>query len=163
MAMRFSSAMQGNGSPFSETTCHFYPVVYYTVQGASLFSLTLVTLNRAAMLFLPTKVEKIFTNRKEVAGRNVPVNSILLLAICWAIPFFGLLPTILGKNGCLGLQRHTLSCTILADSEGYSPKTMMYIVMFTIPTITIIATDIAIYFKMKEMQQDNKRISVRKE
>ena len=29
---RFSSAMQGNGSPFSETTCHFYPVIYYTVQ-----------------------------------------------------------------------------------------------------------------------------------
>ena len=62
------------------------------------------------------------------------------------------------------LQRHTLSCTILADSEvnsyiellsitltlqGYSPKTMMYIVMFTIPTITIIATDIAIYFKVR--------------
>jgi len=159
MAMRFHL----RESPLSDTMCHLYPVIYYTVQGASLFSLTLVTLNRAAMLFMPERVEKIFTNHKEVAGRNVPVNSILLLAICWAIPFFGLLPTILGKNGCLGLQRHTLSCTILADSEGYSPKTMMYIVMFTIPTITIIATDIAIYFKMKEMQQDNKRISVRKE
>ena len=29
------------------------------MQGASLFSLTLVTLNRAAMLFLPTKVDKV--------------------------------------------------------------------------------------------------------
>ena len=109
--------MQGKGSPFSQTTCHFYPVLYYTVQvvvlsffyifscvsqlvlqnflwqrkttantsqlyfssaclkcisqlhilnchlnclqGASLFSLTVVTLNRAAMLFLPTMVEKV--------------------------------------------------------------------------------------------------------
>jgi len=159
MAMRFHQ----KASPLSDTMCYLYPVIYYTVQGASLFSLTLVTLNRAAMLFMPERVEKIFTNNKEVAGRNVPVNSILLLAVCWAIPFFGLLPTILGKNGCLGLQRHTQSCTILADNEGYSPKTMMYIVVFTIPTITIIATDIAMYFKMKEMQKDGKRISVRNE
>ena len=71
--------------------------------------------------------------------------------------------------------------------QGYSPKTMMYIVVFTIPTITIIATDIAMYFKvrvsftialwttilglwfistsfqMKEMQEDSKRLSIRKE
>jgi len=161
MAKRFHQ----KESPLDEdgAMCQLYPVVYYTVQGASLFSLTLVTLNRAAMLFIPERVEKIFTNHKEVAGRNVPVNSILLLAVCWAIPFFGLLPTLLGKNGCLGLQKHTQSCTILADSEGYSPKTMMYIVVFTIPTITIIATDIAMYFKMKEMQEDSKRLSIRKE
>ena len=35
--------------------------------------------------------------------------------------------------------------------QGYSPKTMMYIVVFTIPTITIIATDIAMYFKVKSL------------
>ena len=32
------------------------------LQGASLFSLTVVTLNRAAMLFLPTSVEKVIIN-----------------------------------------------------------------------------------------------------
>ena len=32
------------------------------LQGASLFSLTVVTLNRAAMLFLPTSVEKVRIN-----------------------------------------------------------------------------------------------------
>ena len=31
---RFHSAMQDEGSPFSPTTCHFYPVLYYTVQVA---------------------------------------------------------------------------------------------------------------------------------
>ena len=122
---RFHSAMQDKkDSPFSETTCHFFPVLYYTVQvptiksfnltvysaqcniygstfvdfktglpltcclvstisrhsstafldctyistrflmrnnvqGASLFSLTVVTLNRAAMLFLPTRVDTV--------------------------------------------------------------------------------------------------------
>ena len=35
--------------------------------------------------------------------------------------------------------------------QGHSPKTMMYIVVFTIPTITIIATDIAMYFKVKSL------------
>jgi hypothetical protein len=39
--------------------CQIYVVIYYTVQGASLFSLTMVTLNRATMLFLPSKVEKV--------------------------------------------------------------------------------------------------------
>ena len=55
---------------------------------------------------------------------------------------------------------------------------MMYIMVFSVPAITIIATDIAIYFKvnnvnkhtsiislsqMKKMQQEDKRLSVRKE
>ena len=39
--------------------CQIYPMIYYTVQGASLFSLTMVTLNRATMLFLPSKVDKV--------------------------------------------------------------------------------------------------------
>ena len=42
--------------------CQIYPMIYYTVQGASLFSLTMVTLNRAAMLFLPSKVDKVGTH-----------------------------------------------------------------------------------------------------
>jgi hypothetical protein len=45
---------------------------------------------------------KIFTNNKSFCGHLFPVNSILILTVCWAIPILGLLPTILGKNGCLG-------------------------------------------------------------
>ena len=58
---------------------------------------------------------------------------------------------------------NTQSCTILADSQvrfsqilgektnllqGHSPKRLMYGVVFAIPTITILATDIAIYLKV---------------
>ena len=46
-------------SPLGETLCQIYPVVYYTVQGASLFSLTVVTINRAAILFLPQMAPKV--------------------------------------------------------------------------------------------------------
>ena len=64
------------------------------------------------------------------------------------------------------------------EVQGKSPKMMMYIMVFSVPAITIIATDIAIYFKvknvnkhisiiflsqMKKMQQEDKRLSVRKE
>ena len=65
------------------------------------------------------------------------------------------------------------------ELQGKSPKMMMYIMVFSVPAITIIATDIAIYFKvkknennhisiislskMKKMQQEDKRLSVRKE
>merc|ERR1712032_390223 len=160
--MRFHSAMQGKGSPFSQTTCHFYPVLYYTVQGASLFSLTVVTLNRAAMLFLPTRVEKIFTNNKLIAGHEVPVNSMLLLTVCWLIPLITLIPTLNGRNGCMGLQKRTMSCTIIADSEGNTPKPMLYSVAFTIPLITMVVTDIAIYFKMRSLQNQDVRMSVTK-
>lgn len=107
--------------------CQAYPTLYYTVQvlvfphldhlqGASLLSLTLVTLNRAAMLFIPGQVSKvakysrisfiiiqqIFTNTKIILGHQVPVNSILLLSLCWVLPLLSLLPTILGVNGCFG-------------------------------------------------------------
>jgi len=148
MAMRFYHQK----NPLSDTMCQIYPVLYYTTQGASLFSLTMVTLNRAVMLFFPTKADKIFTNIKLIRGNYVPINSILILLVCWLIPFLGLLPTIFGKNGCLGLQHITQSCTILADNEGHSPKSMMYSVVFFIPTFTMIVTDIAIYFKLRSMQ-----------
>ena len=64
------------------------------------------------------------------------------------------------------------------ELQGKSPKMMMYIMVFSVPAITIIATDIAIYFKVKQMrtsisiiclsqmrkmQQEDKRLSVRKE
>ena len=39
--------------------CRIYPIIYYTVQGSSLLSLTLVNLERAAMLYIPTKVHKV--------------------------------------------------------------------------------------------------------
>ena len=35
------------------------------------------------------------------------------------------------------------------ELQGKSPKMMMYIMVFSVPAITIIATDIAIYFKVK--------------
>merc|ERR1712080_328440 len=156
MAMRFYR----KESPLSDRLCHMYPVLYYTVQGASLFSLTMVTLNRAAMLFIPSMVDKLFTNTKLIRGKHFPLNSFIILLVCWLIPLFGLFPTILGKNGCLGLQHTTQSCTILHDSKGHSPKSMMYSIVVAIPTITIIATDIAIYFKMSSIQKADVRMSV---
>ena len=37
------------------------------------------------------------------------------------------------------------------ELQGKSPKMMMYIMVFSVPAITIIATDIAIYFKVKTL------------
>ena len=72
--------------------CQIYPIIYYTVQGSSLLSLTLVNLERAAMLYIPTKVHKvsrllsilasclfqIFTNSKSIGGHEVPVNRLVI-------------------------------------------------------------------------------------
>ena len=54
--------------------CKFFPVLFYGTIGASMLSLTMVTINRAAMLFFPEKVDRVFTNNKEIRGHNVPVN-----------------------------------------------------------------------------------------
>ena len=41
------------------------------------------------------------------------------------------------------------------ELQGKSPKMMMYIMVFSVPAITIIATDIAIYFKVKNENKHN--------
>ena len=50
--------------------CKFFPVLFYGTIGASMLSLTMVTINRAAMLFFPEKVDRV----KETRGHNVPVK-----------------------------------------------------------------------------------------
>ena len=50
--------------------CKFFPVLFYGTIGASMLSLAMVTINRAAMLFFPEKVDK----DREIRGHNVPVN-----------------------------------------------------------------------------------------
>ena len=48
-------------SPFDneDPMCKFFPVLFYGTMGASVLSLTVVTVNRAAMLFFPDKVDKV--------------------------------------------------------------------------------------------------------
>jgi len=70
MAARFAN----QDSPLGDTMCRVYPLIYYGTMGASLLSLTMVTLNRAFMLFLPSKVDSIFTNNKDIKGHKVPIN-----------------------------------------------------------------------------------------
>ena len=50
--------------------CKFFPVLFYGTIGASMLSLTMVTINRAAMLFFPEKADTV----KDNCGHNVPVK-----------------------------------------------------------------------------------------
>ena len=45
-------------SPLADWACKIYPLIFYGTAGSGLFSLTLVTLNRACMLFLPLYVSE---------------------------------------------------------------------------------------------------------
>jgi len=147
-------------SPLGLTWCRVYPLIYYGAMGASLLSLTMVTLNRAFMLFLPSKVDKIFTNYKEIKGRKIPINSFIILFLCWLIPFLMLLPSLTGVEGSMGLQKWTGSCTILPDRDGSNPKKLFYAIGFGIPSVTLIVSDIAIYFKMRSMHKTDNRMSL---
>eukprot|EP00092_Neocalanus_flemingeri_P009633 GFUD01010370.1.p1 GENE.GFUD01010370.1~~GFUD01010370.1.p1 ORF type:complete len:420 (-),score=66.22 GFUD01010370.1:529-1788(-) len=156
MAARFDN----QESPLGETWCKVYPLIYYGTMGASLLSLTMVTLNRAFMLFLPSRVDSIFTNNRDIGGHKVPINSLIILFLCWIIPMLMLLPSFTGTQGKMGLQLHTQSCTILPDKEGDNPKKLFYAIGFGIPSVTLIVSDIAIYFKMKSMHKSDNRMSV---
>ena len=46
-------------SPICHDTCKFFPLVFYGTIGASLMSLSIVTINRACMLYFPEKVDKV--------------------------------------------------------------------------------------------------------
>ena len=93
------------------------PILSGTV-GAGLLSLTMVneilflfsmlhfidfkvTLNRGFMLFFPNKVDKIFTNHVFIKGHQIPLNSIIFIILCWAIPFALIIPSTVDKFGKL--------------------------------------------------------------
>merc|ERR1719300_1598024 len=109
------------------------------------------------MLFFPEKVDRVFTNNKEIRGHNVPVKSLVILLLCWLIPIFVMLPSYF--NGGTGLNLNTGSCTFIKE-EGKQFKTIFYIVGFVIPSFLLIVSDIAIYFKLKDLHKNDHRMSV---
>lgn len=140
-----------------DRACQIYPLSFYGTMGASLLSLTLITVNRAFILFFPNKVDRIFSNTSIIKGHRIPVNSLLILGVCWLVPMSILLLPTFNQIGGVGLNPMTQSCTILKDEKGRTVKTVVYIVGFVIPLITLFITNLAMGMKVHKMRELAKR------
>ncbi|XP_023336859.1 protein trapped in endoderm-1 isoform X2 [Eurytemora carolleeae] len=123
--------------------CEIYPLSFYGTMGASLLSLTIITVNRAFILFFPNKVDRIFSNIIVVCNHNIPTSSILILLLCWLVPTGILLLPTTGVYGEVGLNDATQSCTLLRDEKGHTVKPLIYLVGFILPCVTLFVTNIA--------------------
>lgn len=132
-----------------EHLCHIFPLVFYANMGTSLFALMVITINRGCMLFFPNSVDKIFTGKINIKGRAVPINSLIIITLCWVIPLIFVVPAYYGQFGIMGLKKHTQSCTILRDENGHSPKKFLYSFGFFLPFVVISLTNIGLVLKIK--------------
>ena len=120
--------------------CQAYPLLLYTVQGATVLSLTCVSLNRAAVLYWGLSAESVF--RRFLTP--------LLLVLCWLLPLVNLLPSLAGAYGKVTLKRYTQTCTIVSLQEnGSDPKRILYFFFFFPALVLLVASNIFTLVRVK--------------
>jgi hypothetical protein len=73
-----------------------------------------------------------------------------MVACTWVFGFGALIPTWFGKWGRFGLDARIGSCSILPDSQGYSPKEFLFIVAFIIPCLAIVVSYARIFYIVRK-------------
>jgi len=143
-ASRFMSRdWEAGVGPEDGMICQVYPIILFTVQGASLLSLMLITLNQALVLF--------FSNMSAVP-RWV---STYLVILCWLVPLACLLPSLFEVYGKVVLKDYTQTCTIVAlEGEGVSndPKRLLFWVFAFPALLVIVASNLVIYLKIRALR-----------
>jgi len=127
--------------------CQGYPVILYTLTGATILSLMCVTLNKAAFLFGGSKIRQI----------NLQWVTFLVVACCWLLPFIALLPSLNQTYGRVVLKEYTQTCTIVGThypEKGEDPKKLLFHIFFFPALIILIVSNLAMCIKVKLMLRD---------
>ncbi|XP_076344331.1 protein trapped in endoderm-1-like isoform X2 [Tachypleus tridentatus] len=126
-----------------DTACSLFPFFFYGNVGASLMSMTLITVNRFIIFNYHHLYGKIYKKRFVV----------LMIIFCWVFSFGLLMPTLTRAWGEFGLDKATFSCTILMRN-GRSPKKFLFVVGFLIPCIVIILSHSSIIWKVRKSRRN---------
>ncbi|XP_013779276.1 protein trapped in endoderm-1-like [Limulus polyphemus] len=126
-----------------ETMCSLFPFFFYGNVGASLLSMTLITINRFILINHYNLYDKIYKKRYVA----------LMIALSWMFSFSMLMPTLARSWGEFGLDSKTFSCTILRR-DGGSPKKFLFILGFLVPCIVIIVSYSCIFYKVRQSRQN---------
>ncbi|XP_013792844.2 protein trapped in endoderm-1-like [Limulus polyphemus] len=126
-----------------ETMCSLFPFFFYGNVGASLMSMTLITINRFILINHHNLYDKVY--RKHYVA--------LMVIFSWIFSFSMLIPTLASTWGKFGLDEETFSCTIL-KRNGRSPKKFLFILGFLIPCIVIIVSYSCIFYKVRNSRKN---------
>lgn len=108
--------------------CTLFPFMRYGNIGVSLLSIAMITLNRYIMIAHYSIYNKIYK----------PGLIAAMIGFCWCFSYGMQLPTLFGVWGEFGQDEKLGTCSIIADSNGRSAKTALFIMAFVIPCIIIV-------------------------
>nr|XP_036218320.1 G-protein coupled receptor moody isoform X3 [Bactrocera oleae] len=111
-----------------ELLCRLFPLMRYGLLAVSLFTVSLITINRYIIIAHPRQYSRIY-QRRYLA---------LMIAGTWITAFSIMIPTWRGVWGRFGLDTSIGSCSILLDKNGHTPKEFLFIAAFLVPCICIV-------------------------
>uniref|UniRef100_A0A1A9X5L4 G-protein coupled receptors family 1 profile domain-containing protein n=1 Tax=Glossina brevipalpis TaxID=37001 RepID=A0A1A9X5L4_9MUSC len=108
--------------------CRLLPLLRYGLLAVSLFTVSLITINRYIIIAHPRKYTRIY-QRHYLA---------YMVMGAWLMAFLIMVPTWNGVWGKFGLDITIGSCSILPDRNGRSPKVTLFLLAFLVPCICIV-------------------------
>lgn len=78
---------------------------------------------------------------------------IAMIVFCWIFSYGFQLPTLFGVWGKFGYDKKLETCSILADENGRSSKTALFIIAFVIPCIIIVICYSKIFWIVHKSEQ----------
>lgn len=131
---------------YGDVLCKLFPLVRYSNGAVSLFSVIAITLNRYILIVHPKVYPLVYTKR----------NMAIMISLIWFFSILFLLPPLLGVWGKLGYDPDVGTCTILTE-DGKSPKMIIYIIAFGLPSIVFPICYIRIYFVVRKASKKTRR------
>ncbi|XP_075156904.1 G-protein coupled receptor moody [Haematobia irritans] len=120
--------------------CRLFPLLRYGLLAVSLFTVSLITINRYVIIAHPRQYTRIY-QRKHLA---------LMVIGTWILCFTIMIPTWRGIWGKFGLDIEIGSCSILRDNNNRSPKEFLFILAFMVPCCCIVFCYTRIFYLVRK-------------
>uniref|UniRef100_A0A1A9USV9 G-protein coupled receptors family 1 profile domain-containing protein n=1 Tax=Glossina austeni TaxID=7395 RepID=A0A1A9USV9_GLOAU len=120
--------------------CRLLPLLRYGLLAVSLFTVSLITINRYVIIAHPRQYTRIYQRRYLT----------LMVMGAWLMAFSIMVPTWRGVWGKFGLDINIGSCSILPDRNGRSPKVILFLLAFLVPCICIVVCYARIFYLVRK-------------
>ncbi|KAL9879953.1 G-protein coupled receptor moody isoform 1-T3 [Glossina fuscipes fuscipes] len=120
--------------------CRLLPLLRYGLLAVSLFTVSLITINRYVIIAHPRQYTRIYQRRYLT----------FMVMGAWLMAFSIMVPTWRGVWGKFGLDINIGSCSILPDRNGRSPKVILFLLAFLVPCICIVFCYARIFYLVRK-------------
>ncbi|XP_061386838.1 G-protein coupled receptor moody-like [Musca vetustissima] len=120
--------------------CRLFPLLRYGLLAVSLFTVSLITINRYVIIAHPRQYTRIY-QRRYLA---------LMVLGTWLLSFTIMIPTWRGIWGKFGLDISIGSCSILPGDNGHTPKEFLFVLAFMVPCLCIVFCYARIFYLVRK-------------